>query len=195
MNPDTKVIESEFEPDGNDLYDIWDYISFKEYVSKKVPIHTIDMEQGNYDDEVEVVLGDKFEAVVKDGKVVIMKKLYPSTYKECCETLGVNYIGELIYDCDNSLCPYENDLIEGLEGLRKLIICRDAYWYVADIWIPDYHSDEIRYCIVVEDGNIVKKDYNTPSQMHLLEFPNDKMRDIFMDKFIKIIIQCKEFIK
>ena len=195
MDPETKVIESVLEPDDNKMYDIMDYYPFKDYVNKKVSIHTINMEQGNSDDEVEVLLGDKFEAIVKDGKVVIMKKLYPSTYKECCETLGVNHIGELIYDCDNSLCPYEDDLIEGLEGLRKLTICRDAYWYVADIWAPDYNSDEIRYCIVVENGNIVKKNYSVPSQTHFLEFPNEKMRDIFMDKFTKIIIQCKDFIK
>ena len=76
-----------------------------------------------------------------------------------------------------------------------MLIGRDAYWYVADIWVPDYKSDEIRYCIVVEDGNIVKKNYSVSNQTHLLEFPNEKMRDIFMDKFAKIIIQCKDFIK
>ena len=76
MDPETKVIESILEPDDNKLYNILDYYPFKDYVNKKVSIHTINMEQGNYDDEVEVLLGDKFEAIVKDGKVVIMKKLY-----------------------------------------------------------------------------------------------------------------------
>lgn len=74
-------------------------------------------------DEVEIVLGDKFELKIKDGKYYAVRKQYPKTYEECCDVL--------IPDCvefNVILNGYNGEL---LEKLGQLLICRDAYWKIA----------------------------------------------------------------
>jgi hypothetical protein len=155
-------------------------------------INKIDFTDGHYDNEVELILGKDQEAIVENGKVKIIKKLYPYTFGECCEVMGIHVSGELLYDSDEDLTPYENSLVDGLEALRKLIICRDAYWKSSGITQEDL---PVLYTICWDSltDKMIKKTCREPLNK-LLAFPKEDMRDTFARKFEDLIIKCKNFI-
>ena len=136
-------------------------------------------------DEVEIVLGDKFELKIEDGKYyAVRKKLtYPNTYEECREILGENaYYGFSVFTT-----------------LQNLIICRDAYWKIAGEemglgkpWEPDW-NDSTRKCTIVVIGNDLVKHY-TFAQNFILAFPTEEMRDVFFENFKDLIEKCKELL-
>jgi hypothetical protein len=155
-------------------------------------INKIDFTDGHYDNEVELILGKDQEAIVENGKVKIIKKLYPYTFRECCDIMGVHVSGELLYDSDEDLTPYENALVDGLDALRKLIICRDAYWKSSGMTQADL---PVLYTICwdsLTDKMIKKTCRETLNK--LLAFPKEDMRDTFARKFEDLIIKCKNFI-
>lgn len=155
-------------------------------------INKIDFTDGHYDNEVELILGKDQEAIIENGRVKIIKKLYPYTFRECCDVMGVHVSGELLYDSDEDLTPYENALVDGLDTLRKLIICRDAYWKSSGITQEDL---PVLYAICwdsLEDKMIKKTCHDTLNK--LLAFPKEDMRDTFARKFENDIIKCKNFI-
>lgn len=155
-------------------------------------INKIDFTDGHYDNEVELILGKDQEAIIENGRVKIIKKLYPYTFRECCDVMGVHVSGELLYDSDDDLTPYENALVDGLDTLRKLIICRDAYWKSSGITQEDL---PVLYAICwdsLEDKMIKKTCHDTLNK--LLAFPKEDMRDTFARKFENDIIKCKNFI-
>lgn len=155
-------------------------------------INKIDFTEGHYDNEVELILAENQEAIIENGKVKVIKKLYPYTFKECCEFMGVHVSGELLYDSDEDLTPYENSLVDGLDALRKLIICRDAYWKCSDITLEDI---PVLYAICWDSiaDKMIKKTYHEPLNK-LLAFPKEDMRDIFARKFEDLIEKCKYFL-
>lgn len=155
-------------------------------------INKIDFTEGHYDNEVELILAENQEAIIENGKVKVIKKLYPYTFKECCEIMGVHVSGELLYDSDEDLTPYENSLVDGLDALRKLIICRDAYWKCSDITLED---NPVLYAICWDSiaDKMIKKTYHEPLNK-LLAFPKEDMRDIFARKFEDLIEKCKYFL-
>lgn len=155
-------------------------------------INKIDFTEGHYDNEVELILAENQEAIIENGKVKVIKKLYPYTFKECCEIMGVHVSGELLYDSDEDLTPYENSLVDGLDALRKLIICRDAYWKCSDITLEDI---PVLYAICWDSiaDKMIKKTYHEPLNK-LLAFPKEDMRDIFARKFEDLIEKCKYFL-
>lgn len=155
-------------------------------------INKIDFTEGHYDNEVELILGKDQEAIIENGKVKIIKKLYPYTLRECCDIMGVHASGELLYDSDEDLTPYENSLVDGLDALRKLIICRDAYWKCSDITLND---NLVLYAICWDfiADKMIKKTYHEPLNK-LLAFPKEDMRDIFAKKFEDLIEKCKYFL-
>jgi aryl carrier-like protein len=155
-------------------------------------INKIDFTDGHYDNEVELILGKDQEAIIENGRVKIIKKLYPYTFRECCDVMGVHVSGELLYDSDDDLTPYENSLVDGLDALRKLIICRDAYWKTSDVTLEDL---PVLYTICwdsLTDKMIKKTCRETLNK--LLAFPKEDMRDTFARKFENDIIKCKNFI-
>lgn len=160
--------------------------------SKDKVINKIDLTDNNYDNEVELILAENQEAIIENGKVKVIKKLYPYTFKECCEIMGVHVSGELLYDSDDDLTPYENALVDGLDALRKLIICRDAYWKSSDISLEE---SPVLYAICWDcvDDKIIKKTYNEHLNK-LLTFPKEEMRDTFARKFEHLIENCKCFL-
>lgn len=137
-------------------------------------------------DEVEIVLGDRFELKIKDGKYYAVRKKpkYPTTYDECCQHLG----------CDDRISTGK------LVSLKQLINARNAYWMIAGeemgigkLWEPDWCNEEQdKYCISYGDGNIQKSTwciYNS-----ILAFPTEEMRDTFYENFTDLIEQCKELL-
>ena len=140
-------------------------------------------------DEVEIVLGDRFELKIEDGKYYAVRKKpkYPTTYEECCDVIGISR-HEVEIDIPQ---PYQQNMF----NLFKLLICRGAYWKIAGEqmelgrpWEPDWTNenqpkyglyDELKYSII------------NPSQY---VFPTIEMRDMFYENFKDLIEQCKELL-
>ena len=108
-------------------------------------------------DEVEIVLGDRFELKIVDGKYYAVRKKpkYPTTYEECCEMLNTINSG-------NS-CIALSYLGRPIFSLAKLIIMRDAYWKLAGEqmglgkpWEPDWNESKPKYTIAVIENKLVK---------------------------------------
>ena len=161
----------------------------------------------NYEDEVELQLGD-YEIEVRDGKTyaVLKKSKYPTTYGECCEVLSIAPYYNLKYHTFehgyNELAT-SNELL-ALQGklniLGKLLICQKAYRKIVGEemglnkpWEPDWTNlDQLKYCIWVDVGEFITMT-NVRGQ-HILVFPTEEMRDAFYENFKELIEQCKEFL-
>lgn len=132
---------------------------------------------------LEVCVAEGYELIEKDGQFYITKQksIYPKTYEECCEVIG---------DCaDCSLTCFACGL---LNNLQRLLLCRDAYWEIAD-WTPDWNNDnQIKYIIVNRRNNIIKDTYTAKNA--ILAFPTEKMRDLFYENFKELIEECKELL-
>lgn len=135
-------------------------------------------------DEVEIVLGNRYELKIREGKYyAIRKKLhYPKTYEECCQYLG----------CDDKI------KMQLIGQFTQLINARNAYWKIAGEqmgldkpWRPS-KSDSV-YCIFRYKGNIVKDNFVFGDSL-ILEFPTKEMRDAFFENFGHLIEICKELL-
>ena len=147
-------------------------------------------------DEVEIVLGDKFELKIEDGKYYAVRKKpkykYPTTYEECCENVFGLAHGGMTVDVPMHYSPLIIDF-------AKLFICRDAYWKIAGEvmglgkpWEPDLENEEL-YCIQNYNKQIIKSKTNTAFNKILI-FPTEEMRDAFYENFKKEIEECKELL-
>ena len=83
------------------------------------------------------------------------KSQYPKTYKECCDIVNASPYVKLVYDKSNGQTySYDIDNLQIYENLRKLKICRDAYWKIAGDemgldkpWEPDWNHNTEKYVI------------------------------------------------
>ena len=151
-------------------------------------------------DEVEVILGD-YEFVLKDGKTYFVKKkpIYPKNYKKCCQIVGgIASERHLQYDTIPSY-KFEEDLRDSLETLRKLYICRDAYWKIAGEqmglgkpWKPDWNNVSDKHCIYFIIGEIWLTECQT--RQCTLAFPTAEMSDAFYDNFKELFDKCNELL-
>ena len=138
------------------------------------------------DNKFEVLLDEKYESIVENGRLCIIKKTnsYPATYEECCK----NYPDNEKLKIGNLLCD-----------LEQLIICRDAYWKIAGEemglgkpWKPDLENEEL-YCIQNYNKQIIISRTNTAFNKILI-FPTEEMRDAFYENFKELIESCKELL-
>lgn len=149
----------------------------------------------NYEDEVELQLGD-YEIAVRDGKTYAVRKKpkYPTTYDECCEVLG--------YDDRETYCVCHTSANERLfESLYCLKVCRDAYWKIAGEqmgldkpWEPKHCYGEEIFFIYCDRVNGINIGRGFPTDNFYLTFPTGEMRDAFYDNFKDLIEQCKELL-
>ena len=135
---------------------------------------------------LEVCVAEGYEMIEKNGQFYIVKQKtkYPRNYVECCEILYPNENFQTVAQ------PIKGHNGKKLFVLQKLLICRDAYWKIAD-WKFNY--DDSCYCLCTERDDIQECegvcDYNA-----ILAFPTEEMRDIFYENFKTLIEQCKEFL-
>ena len=133
------------------------------------------------------------------------KKEYPKTYEECCKVMGVNHTNDLdiCEHCDykTEITYYEDSLLEKIETLYRLIICRDAYWKIAGEemglgkpWEPDWKKQDKKYIISVFNDTVIYFENETYDSNTLLAFPTEEMRDAFYENFDPDIEICKEFL-
>ena len=99
----------------------------------------------------------------------------------------------LIPDCvefNVILNGYNGEL---LEKLGQLLICRDAYWKLANNWQPNWEDEEQCKFVIYRFRDSILKDstYINPS---ILAFHTAEMRDIFYYNFKELINECKELL-
>lgn len=117
------------------------------------------------------------------------KSKYPTTYKECCDILG-------ICTMDNDMQGYKWEI---LIQLQEIIIARDAYWKIAGkemglgkSWEPDWSSCEDKFCITIFKNKQTFDDSQYISR--ILVFPTEEIRDTFYENFKDLIKECKELL-
>lgn len=119
------------------------------------------------------------------------KPTYPKTYEECRKILGLND------EIQAANMWYKMGLIL---DFYELIICRDAYWKIAEKqmgldkpWEPDWDNDDtLKYCIIIERCIISKQNFRT--MQAAFAFPTEEMRDTFCKNFENLIENCKELL-
>ena len=112
----------------------------------------------------------------------IRNPIFPKTYKECCDVLGLNTM-------DNDAQGYKADLII---RFQELLIARDAYRKLTGDWEPDWEDSTPKYGLIVS-GNRVKKQKSEYVQMKFC-FPTEDILDAFCENFDKPINNCKEML-
>ena len=127
---------------------------------------------------------------VENGEIILkpMKKELPKTYEECCEVIGISR-----HDVEIDLPqPYQQNMF----NLFKLLICRDAYWKLADDWSFKIggNSQEVVYAITVWGTGILKDFYHALNCNRILVFPTEEMCDAFYENFKDLINECKELL-
>jgi ASC-1-like (ASCH) protein len=140
------------------------------------------------------------------NKITLEKKkkevTYPKTYEECCTVLRFHYDHYLTYDDENDINPIkeEEEFIDLMDAFSRLIVCRNAYWKLADKemglgkpWEPDWKNDEQFKYVIICRRNCVIKDTFTAKDV-ILAFPTAEMRDDFYENFSKEIESCKELL-
>ena len=145
--------------------------------------------------------GYEFDTVY-NGNIILkpIKPQYPKTYKECCRIVNANPCVRLIYDLSNGQkYSYDVDNLQQYENIRKLLICRDAYWKIAGEqmgldkpWEYAMSTDEFAYAIVYQYGSIEKCEVRYKN--HFLVFPTKETRDEFYKCFKELIEKCKELL-
>ena len=137
---------------------------------------------------IQLIPHKDYEIKEINGDFVIIKKQpkYPTTFKECCEVLGIKY--------DDYVCGYKGVL---LRRFQQLLTCRDAYWKIAgDRKEKRKDKDEAVHYVIYStllDGVIKKATPNCIAN-YLLDFPTEEMRDAFYENFKDLIEECKELL-
>lgn len=123
---------------------------------------------------------------------------YPKTYEECCERVNACPTVGISYDSNEDML-YNDEVDLTLLTLRKLLICRNAYWKIAgeemglgDSWKYDMSKDEFSCAISYQYGWIEKNEIRHKNA--ILAFPTKEMRDAFYENFKDLIEQCKELL-
>lgn len=141
------------------------------------------------------VFKDENGNIINATKIILEKKEYPKTYKECYKIMNINN-GLLIDNWDIDF--WKRNL---LTSLQKLLIARDAYYKIAgeemgldkpwelSIGTPIY------YIYYNRTLNSIEKSYVDDIQGNIIfAFPIEEIRDSFYDNFNKDLEFCKELL-
>ena len=147
------------------------------------------------------IFKDENGNIINTTKIVLEKKKkeYPKTYEECCKILGVNSDNFLTitnyYDGEVETTNYERGLLNNIAALWYLLICRDAYWKIADGW-KEKRKDELTRHVIYStlSGEVIKCTTINSTANYLLDFPTAEMRDAFYENFKVLIERCKELL-
>ena len=149
------------------------------------------------------IFKDENGNVINATKIVLEKKekSYPKTYEECCKTL--DFCGDYTlttYDADCTGKKEVYGILQKVNSLTRLLICRSAYWKLygeetglGKPWEPDWNDASCsKYIIDCFGGEICKG--ITAKQNTIFAFPTEEMRDSFKENFDPDIEICKEFL-
>lgn len=193
------------EPFEEEIVDEMNKVVFEGTMEEKSVNHVYDVDVISFDnaqkDIYELDLKDKFHVILRKGKYYVerIKPKYPTTYEECCKIIGANSCVRLVYDLTDGK-TYSHDLnnLQHYNNLRRLLICRDAYWKIAGEqmglgkpWEQDY--DDRCFIIRNDSGYVYTYEYHG-SDKFILAFPTAEMRDTFYENFKDLIKSCKELL-
>lgn len=107
--------------------------------------------------------------------------ILPTDFITCARLLGVNY-------------HISTDGYMGAEfqEFQKLIICRNAYWAIADNWKPNYKDKEKKHCIVMRGNKLGVA--TTIETSRNFAFPTPEMAQKFHDSFKPKLDFCKDML-
>ncbi len=166
---------------------------FKE-VTTEEKIESFEILESYCADEVKIEFdSSKFEMVKRDSGYFVVKKQpsLPQTYEECCKVVVAQSERHWFYTKkDKHDYPHEIKIINYLDDLKKLLICRDAYWKIARDWRPEFKLGKKKYSLTTKDNKIIKATVEEINR--ILVFPTEEMRDTFYENFKDLIEQCKE---
>ena len=124
--------------------------------------------------------------------------IYPKTYEECCERVNACPTVGISYDSNEDML-YNDEVDLTLLALRKLLICRNAYWKIAGEemgldgpWKYNMLQDAFVPAIVYQYGEVQKCEVRYKN--HILVYPSTKMRNLFYENFKDLIEECKELL-
>lgn len=106
----------------------------------------------------------------------------PKYVTQCASTLNVE-IGE------NTT---EGFMSGALAELQKLLICRNAYWLLADNWSPNYRDATKKHCIVSRNGRVSVATATETNRV--FAFPTAEMANMFYKNFKDRLENCKEML-
>lgn len=165
-------------------------------VPNKLKIDQVFISDKNYQDKVELCLGDDYKIVIEDGRTFVQRKKpkYPKTYEECCKIMGIQPDNIIITNCSGLYgTKYESNLINKFGALWELIICRGAYWKIAGDWKPDWADNYQKKWIINFYQDEINLTNGTNVQF-ILAFPTEEIRDAFYKNFKELIEKCINFI-
>ena len=149
------------------------------------------------------IFKDENGNVINATKIVLEKKKkeYPKTYEECCVLLGAVKDRHYFFTKkDKDDYPNEVRILNILDDLRRLLICRDAYWKIAGEemglgkpWEIDPHKP-CYFIAHLRTGGIIKKLCGCVNGNANFAFPTEAMRDAFYENFKEEIENCKELL-
>lgn len=189
---DVDKVVNAYKVEGNDYYwvdDMFEGLVKEKEISKDVPnkICRIFIFDEDYQDKVEICLGNDYEIVVENGRTFVQRKKpkYPTTYEECCQHLG----------CDDKLSTGK------LVLFQQLINARNAYWKIAGEemglgkpWKFENPSKHYVFTIEYSGGNVILNAVVDSMQNRILVFPTEEMRDAFYENFKDLIEQVIELL-
>ena len=154
------------------------------------------------EDRYRICVDSRFYIEVDDDEYYLVRRKpdYPKTYEECCKIVNANPYVRLVYDLsDGQKYPYDEDELQHCENIRRLKICRDAYWKIAGEqlglgkpWEPDWNYNTGKYVIYPYQYlySIDEENYRNT----ILAFPTTEMRDAFYENFKDLIEKCRKFL-
>lgn len=174
--------------------------------NEKAANHVFETEVISFDiaqrDKYELDLQGKFEVVLREGKYYVerIKPKYPKTYDECCRVVNANPCIRLKYDLsEGQKYSYDVEHLQHHENIRKLIICRDAYWKIAGEqmglgkpWEPYWTIYKHKFCLGTDKDKVIEECVTTGNR--ILAFPTEEMRDVFYENFKYLVETCREFL-
>ena len=153
--------------------------------------------------ENQLIIPSHLEVIIEDGIYILREKKpqYPKTYSECCKIVNASIFVSLVYNLtDGEGYSHDVDNLKIYDNIRRLKICRDAYWKIAGEelgldkpWEPDWNNDEEYKYGLFRLRDDIYKDASCINPT-LLIFPTKEMRDAFYENFKDLIEGCKEFL-
>ena len=145
-------------------------------------------------------IGPTVEEYIAFVESIKKQSKYPKTYEECCKIVGANPYIRLMYDLsDGQNYPYDIENLQHYENIRRLLICRTAYWKIAGeqmrlgkTWKSDWNDCKDKFCITIFKNKPIFDESQYINRV--LAFPTEEIRDIFYENFKDLIENCKELL-
>lgn len=118
----------------------------------------------------------------RDWATFNIEPQFPTNINDCGDMLGFNRLQD------------EQDYRrEGLDALRKLLICRDAWWKVDGNWEPNWADSDTDKWVIEHYHEDIRVDAYTNSN-YILAFRTEEICEKFLETFRDLIEKCKDLL-